>query len=334
MAPLPGWNGLQLLSETDLEMSMNMSLQILSSFSLFFILSWSLRFFSSHSSLHLTGEFNGWNRTSHPFTGKSFGRLVWQQEKPYPSRISYHPLIREDWINETSKLDLNCIAFHESLLEWMRFVWTWSLETRRDIIQRVKSGETLQINVISGGVSHCLDRKENPQSHTLERSVNKFSNHFIYISPKPQISLCFFKLQVKILVNGEERISPWASYVLQPPRENQVQPFCVWESILTSWRDLKAPPLLNTCGHQQKMWSTSFCTLDPPNRQVSGAFFGGSQTKCSWFLLYYDLSTFVRIHFSERCTNAKQMMRGALKCICLVLLNELKIRFCNIVCTI
>ena len=29
-------------------------------------------------------------------------------------------------------------------------------------------------------------------------------------------------LQVKILVNGEERISPWASYVLQPPRENQV----------------------------------------------------------------------------------------------------------------
>ena len=30
------------------------------------------------------------------------------------------------------------------------------------------------------------------------------------------------KLQVKILVNGEERISPWASYVLQPPRENQV----------------------------------------------------------------------------------------------------------------
>ena len=30
------------------------------------------------------------------------------------------------------------------------------------------------------------------------------------------------KLQVKILVNGEERISPWASYVRQPPRENQV----------------------------------------------------------------------------------------------------------------
>ena len=29
-------------------------------------------------------------------------------------------------------------------------------------------------------------------------------------------------LQVKILVNGEERISPWASYVLQPPRESQV----------------------------------------------------------------------------------------------------------------
>jgi len=27
--------------------------------------------------------------------------------------------------------------------------------------------------------------------------------------------------KVKILVNGEERISPWASYVLQPPRENQ-----------------------------------------------------------------------------------------------------------------
>ena len=86
-------------------------------------------------------------------------------------------------------------------------------------------------------------------------------------NPKP-------KLQVKILVNGEERISPWASYVLQPPRENQVQPFCVWESILTSWRDLKAPPLLNTCGHQQKMWSTSFCTQDPPNRQVSGAVIG------------------------------------------------------------
>ena len=40
--------------------------------------------------------------------------------------------------------------------------------------------------------------------------------------PKP-------KLKVKLLVNGEERISPWASYVLQPPRENQVYNhfFCV-----------------------------------------------------------------------------------------------------------
>ena len=39
----------------------------------------------------------------------------------------------------------------------------------------------------------------------------------------------FCKIQVKILVNGEERISPWANYVLQPPRENQVilHIFCV-----------------------------------------------------------------------------------------------------------
>jgi len=70
-------------------------------------------------SLHLTGEFNGWNRTSHPFVGKSFGR--------------------------------------------------WSL--------------------------------------TLPGSEGK--------PTIPHLG------KVKILVNGEERISPWASYVLQPPREKQ-----------------------------------------------------------------------------------------------------------------
>ena len=37
-------------------------------------------------------------------------------------------------------------------------------------------------------------------------------------SDHSSVSSCF---QVKLLVNGQVRLSPWASYVVQPPKERQ-----------------------------------------------------------------------------------------------------------------
>ena len=81
---------------------------------------------------------------------------------------------------------------------------------------------------IPGGASLCQERMENRPFHTSER-FDKITNHIIPMF-KPNLAFIMFcKIQVKILVNGEERISPWANYVLQPPRENQVilHIFCV-----------------------------------------------------------------------------------------------------------
>ena len=46
------------------------------------------------------------------------------------------------------------------------------------------------------------------------------SNHKHFASSEQEKRLNFF-FQVKVLVNGEDRISPWASYVVQPPKEKQ-----------------------------------------------------------------------------------------------------------------
>ena len=58
---------------------------------------------------------------------------------------------------------------------------------------------------------------------------------------------------MKILVNGEERISPWASYVLQPPRENQVFPLC----ILCARVIFDIPKGFEGTAYAQHMWSPS-----------------------------------------------------------------------------
>ena len=126
---------------------------------------WSLRF-PSHSSLHLTGEFNGWNRTSHPFVGKGFGRSIRFH------LTQYLPLLVPK--KEKIKLEFNGLMFHESLWELSR------------LVQLNEKGTP----VISGGVSYCQERKETLPSRTWERLI-KFVCQTFQPNTDPQFFSCY-----------------------------------------------------------------------------------------------------------------------------------------------
>ena len=118
---------------------------------------WSLRF-PSHSSLHLTGEFNGWNRTSHPFVGKGFGRSIRFHLTPY-----LHLIVPKQ---EKIKLEFNRLMFHEG---------SWELS-------RLMQLNETRTQVISGGASHCQEWKENLPYLTWERLIKFVCQIFPNIS--------------------------------------------------------------------------------------------------------------------------------------------------------